>query len=124
MDLLWHLSVMITPDQIRAARALLRIEQADLARRAKVSVSTIRRIESAKMPARVQAAAMTQIRGVLEQAGAEFIEDGVRRRRPTREDPEVVYSRLKAIAAQSAAALADAPPFSEDDLYDENGLPR
>ena len=47
--------MLITPEQIRAARALLRLEQDDLARR--------------------------------------------------------------------AARLKDAPPFTEDDLYDENGLP-
>ncbi len=35
----------ITPEQIRAARALLRLEQVELAARAHVSVVTIRRLE-------------------------------------------------------------------------------
>jgi DNA-binding transcriptional regulator YiaG len=38
--------MLITPDQIRAARALLRMDQEDLARRANVSVVTVRRLEA------------------------------------------------------------------------------
>ena len=37
--------MLITPEQIRAARALLRLEQEELARRAHVSVATVRRLE-------------------------------------------------------------------------------
>ena len=39
---------MATPEQIKAARALLRMEQEELARRAGVSVTTIRRLEAAE----------------------------------------------------------------------------
>jgi DNA-binding XRE family transcriptional regulator len=48
--------LIITGEQFRAARAMARIEQTDLARQAKVSVETIKRLErtegpvSAKMP--------------------------------------------------------------------------
>ena len=38
---------MATSEQIKAARALLRMEQEELARRAGVSVTTIRRLEAA-----------------------------------------------------------------------------
>ena len=38
--------MLITPDQIRAARALLRMDQEELARRANVSVVTVRRLEA------------------------------------------------------------------------------
>ena len=38
--------MLITPAQIRAARALLRMDQEELARRANVSVVTVRRLEA------------------------------------------------------------------------------
>jgi transcriptional regulator with XRE-family HTH domain len=114
---------MITPEQIRAARALLRIEQDDLARRARVSISTIRRLEAANGAGRVSDAAVNDVRKVLEQAGAEFIDDGVRRRRQKNRDPDTLYRELRAIAERSATQLANLPPFSEADLYDEQGLP-
>ena len=38
--------MLITPAQIRAARALLRMDQDELARRANVSVVTVRRLEA------------------------------------------------------------------------------
>ena len=54
---------------------------------------------------------------------AEFIERGVRWRQRTPEEIEARVQAILAIAAESAALLKDAPPFTEDDLYDENGLP-
>ncbi len=51
----------------------------------------------------------------------EFIRDGVRRIRKEA-DPELVADLMK-IAEESARLLKDAPPFTEDDLYDQNGLP-
>ncbi|WP_242402528.1 helix-turn-helix domain-containing protein [Komagataeibacter kakiaceti] len=43
----------VTSDQIRAARALLHLPQEELARRAHVSVVTIRRLESPRTAIRV-----------------------------------------------------------------------
>jgi hypothetical protein len=43
--------------------------------------------------------------------------------RGTSEEVETRYRAGLAIAKRSAARLKDAPPFTEDDLYDENGLP-
>ena len=114
---------MITPEQIRAARALLRIEQNDLARSAHVSITTIRRIEAENGAVRVAEATIDEIRKALEAEGAEFIANGVRRRRRPPHDPERRYRELRAIAEQSAAQLANLPPFSEADLYDDQGLP-
>lgn len=115
--------MLITPEQIRAARALLRLEQEELARRARVSVVTIRRLEAANGTGRGAATTIEGVRRALEAAGAEFMEDGVRRRRERRHDPEAKYRDLKAIAERSAAQLAGMPPFSEADLYGEDGLP-
>lgn len=113
---------MITAEQIKAARALLRLEQEELARRAGVSVSTIRRAEAAYGEGLVAEQTVELVRNVLEEAGVEFIPDGVIRKRPEKRDAEALINRLRAIAERSAA-LAD-KTMTEDDLYDEAGLPR
>jgi transcriptional regulator with XRE-family HTH domain len=115
--------MLITPDQIRAARALLRMDQEELARRANVSIVTIRRLEATDGCSKVAAGTVQGIQRALEAAGAEFVERGVRRRAWTPEEVEARYQAGIAIAMRSAARLKDAPPFTEDDLYDENGLP-
>jgi transcriptional regulator with XRE-family HTH domain len=113
----------VTPDQIRAARALLRLEQAELARRAQVSVVTIRRLETAEGGERVAGSTVDGVRQVLEQAGAEFIPDGVRRRPPARPDATAVFEELRAISLRSAERLHGQEELTEADLYDEDGLP-
>jgi transcriptional regulator with XRE-family HTH domain len=117
---------MITPDQIRAARALLRLDQAEVARRAEVSLATLRRVERGCDKPRPSAQAVASIRHALESAGAEFIDHGVKRRLAARtpEEKETMFRDLMAIAKRSAEFAAKHPGgFSEDDLYDENGLP-
>jgi transcriptional regulator with XRE-family HTH domain len=114
--------MLITPDQIRAARALLRMDQEELARRANVSVVTVRRLEAPDGLGKVALGTFDEIRRALEAAGAEFIDRGVRKRKRSPEEVEARVQAILAIAAQSAARFKDAPPFSEDDLYDENGL--
>lgn len=113
----------ITPEQIRAARALLRLEQAELARRAHVSVVTIRRIEGADGGERVTPVTLDGVRQALEQAGAEFIPDGVRRRRTARPEARSLYEDLRAISLRSAARLQGRELLTDADLYDEDGLP-
>ncbi len=113
----------ITPAQVRAARALLRIEQEELARRAKVSVVTVRRLEAPDGLSKVAPGTFDEVRRALEAAGAEFVERGVRRRAWTPEEVEARYQAGLAIAKRSGARLKDTPPFTEDDLYDEHGLP-
>ena len=115
--------MLITPDQIRAARALLRMDQEELARRANVSVVTVRRLEAPDGLSKVGAGTVDEIQRAMETAGAEFLEGGVKHRAFTAEEIEARYRRIKAISERSAARFKDAPPFTEDDLYDENGLP-
>ncbi|HYZ43141.1 MAG TPA: helix-turn-helix transcriptional regulator [Stellaceae bacterium] len=113
---------MIIADQIRAARALLQLDQTDLARRAHVSLATLRRSENGA--ARVSEQAISAIQRALESAGVEFIDNGVRRRRRrTPEEREALVREIMAIAHRSAMLAAENPGFTEDDLYDENGLP-
>lgn len=114
----------ITAEQIRAARALLRLEQAELARRTQVSVVTIRRLERGQAAGRVQSGTVAEVRQALEEAGAEFIPDGVRRRHAAQPEARALYEELRAISLKSAARLADRALLTDADLYDGNGLPR
>ena len=68
----------LTAEQIRAARAMLRIEQTQLAERAGVSVETIKRLEGAKGPLKAQYETLKNIRTALEFAGVEFLDDAMR----------------------------------------------
>ena len=113
----------ITPEQIRAARALLRLEQAELARRAHVSVVTLRRLEGPDGRQRVAPVTRHGVRHALEQAGAEFIPDGVRHRRAAPPDAPSLFEDLRAISLRSAARLKGRELLTDADLYDENGLP-
>ena len=100
--------MLITPDQIRAARALLRMDQDELARRANVSVVTVRRLEAPDGLAKVAPGTLDEIQRTLEAAGAEFIDRGVRRRGRTPEEIAARYQQALAIAERSAARLKDA----------------
>lgn len=113
----------LTPDQIRAARALLRLEQAELARRAKISVVTLRRLEAEGGLGRVAAITVDSVRSALEQAGAEFISEGVRRRSVRRPDARARFDELRAISLRSADRLRGRTLLTDADLYDDNGLP-
>ena len=113
---------MITPEQIKAARALLRMEQDELAKRAGVSVTTVRRLEAAKGDYAVAGETAEGVQMALQEAGVEFIHDGVLLRRG-KEETEALIRKLHAIAQESARRLRDTPQFTEDDLYDEHGLP-
>lgn len=113
----------VTPAQIRAARALLRLDQAELAFRAHVSVVTVRRLEAIHGRARVTTNTLNGIRAVLEQAGAEFIPDGVRKRQPTRLEPGTLLNDLRAISLRSAERLEGHEIMTDADLYGEDGLP-
>jgi transcriptional regulator with XRE-family HTH domain len=76
----------ISSAQLRAARALLRWSALDLAEASKVSVSTIRRVETIEGAIPVTAANGAALRAALESAGVEFIdENGVRLRKPPKQ---------------------------------------
>ena len=82
----------LTSAQIRAARALVRWTAEDLARQSAVSLRTIRRAELAERVTSMTSPNDLAIRGALETAGVEFIDEngggpGVRLGRPTPEKP-------------------------------------
>ena len=66
---------MLQVAQLRAARALLGWRQEDVAQAAKISVATIRRIESQEGPLTGYVSTLLKIQTALEQAGIQFIDD-------------------------------------------------
>ena len=78
---------MITSEQLRAARGLLRVKQEDIAEATGVSLSTLRRWEGASGPISGSAANVDAVQKYLETAGVEFIDPngggvGVRLKQP------------------------------------------
>ena len=65
---------MIYPNQIRAARGLLDINQEELARRSKVGLATVRRIENSTDDLRTTVQVLMRIQRALESAGIIFID--------------------------------------------------
>ena len=114
--------MVITPEQIRAARALLRIEQARLAKDAGISVVTLRRLEERHGLSKVAPATVARVQQALEGAGVEFIDGGVRRSAPAPEALQAVKVDIDAIVVRSVALMAEYPPLAHDELYDESGL--
>lgn len=68
--------MQVTGEQIRAARALLRWEQTTLADHAKTPLATVQRVEDEPGPAVGDRLTINAIRGALEAAGVEFLNDG------------------------------------------------
>ena len=116
--------MLITPEQIRAARALLRMDQEELARRANVSVVTVRRLEAPDGLSKVTLGTFDEVQRALEAAGAEFVDRGVRRRRldTGRERSATSVASSTIADPKCSPSKAKLPPFTEDDLYDEDGL--
>lgn len=78
---------MISPEQCRAARALLDWSQQELADRAKVGIVTVRQLEAGQHEPR--RSTLDVVRRALEGAGVVFIDEngggaGVRLRKPSR----------------------------------------
>ncbi|MDP1668027.1 helix-turn-helix domain-containing protein [Phaeovulum sp.] len=67
---------MITSAQIRAARALLGIDQKRLAALAEISVPTIQRMESSAGNVRGWVGSLTKVVEALNRAGVDLIADG------------------------------------------------
>src|SRR5215467_8531521 len=84
---------MITIEQMRAARGLLGWSQSELAKRAGLSLPTVKRVEAGSGP-RVSDEARRRIQRALEVGGAQFIAEngggpGVRlRKRPRAKAPK------------------------------------
>ncbi|HWA01447.1 MAG TPA: helix-turn-helix domain-containing protein [Caulobacterales bacterium] len=66
---------MLTPAQLRAARALLGLDQKALADLAGVSLPTIQRMEASEGYVRGVVDTLTKVVGALEAAGVELIRD-------------------------------------------------
>jgi transcriptional regulator with XRE-family HTH domain len=66
---------MLQTAQIRAARALLGWNQADLATAAKVSIATIRRIEGKEGPVMAYVSTLMRIQSAFEKARILFLDD-------------------------------------------------
>jgi transcriptional regulator with XRE-family HTH domain len=67
---------MITSEQVRAARALLRWEQKDLAEASKISLPSIKRLEGQPGALAAQGRTADAIEAAFVRAGVKFIEDG------------------------------------------------
>jgi transcriptional regulator with XRE-family HTH domain len=64
---------MLSSEQIRAARALLRWEQKDLAEASGISLPSIKRLETQPGQLAAQPRTIADLRATLEKAGIEFI---------------------------------------------------
>lgn len=78
---------MLTGEQIRGARAMLRMEQAELAKAAGISTPTIIRLEGMKGTVSANMRTVQAIKSALVAAGVEFIDQngggpGVRLAKP------------------------------------------
>jgi predicted transcriptional regulator len=74
---------LITGRQLRAARVLIGMEQIELAKRARVAIGTIRRMESFDGEVGARTSTLSLVKRALEKAGIEFLNDdrpGVRLR--------------------------------------------
>jgi hypothetical protein len=102
--------VSVTSEQIRAARALLRWEQRDLAAASKIPLPAIESMEAVRGPLAAQAGSIEAIIAAISAAGVDFIEEngggaGVRLRKP------------QSPAISDEAALPEMPERAADD-YD------
>ena len=88
---------MITAAQLRAARALLGLDQRQLADEASVSLPTIQRMEASEGNVRGVVDTLTKVVGALDRLGIELIGEGV----TSREGGRGV--RLKAPRADGAS---------------------
>ena len=64
---------VITSEQVRAARALLRWEQRDLATASGISLPSVKRLETQPGALAAQRKTIVALRKALEKAGVEFI---------------------------------------------------
>lgn len=81
------LDLWISSEQIRAARMLLRWEQKDLAAASRISLATVKRLETLPGDLKASSTTIEAFREAIEAAGVEFIAEngggpGVRLRKP------------------------------------------
>ena len=85
---------LVTSEQLRAARAILRLEQRDLSYASKVSLATIKRLEVIPGTLTANRPTIAALQRALELAGVEFINEngggpGVRLRDPVPSRPNI-----------------------------------
>ncbi len=105
--------LLLTGEQIRAARALARIEQTELARRASLSLETIKRLERIRGPVEANARTLRAIQRAFEAIGVIFVGDetgtvGVKRRL-TETQPSVATERLRRLIYHGQLVQGAAP---------------
>lgn len=66
---------LITGRQLRAARVLLGMEQIELAKRARVAIGTVRRMESFDGEIGARTSTLMLVKRAMEKAGIEFLND-------------------------------------------------
>lgn len=66
---------MITGEQIRAARGLARLDQAELAERAGISLETVKRLERLRGPISANTTTEAAIRSAFNAVGVIFLEE-------------------------------------------------
>ncbi|MBE7186333.1 MAG: helix-turn-helix domain-containing protein [Methylobacterium mesophilicum] len=66
---------MLSSEQVRAARALLRMEQKQLAEASGISLPSIKRLETKAGPLAAQDRTVKAIQTALEAAGVQFIDE-------------------------------------------------
>jgi transcriptional regulator with XRE-family HTH domain len=103
----------ITGEQLRAARAIVRLEQSELALEAGVSVDTVKRLERMVGPLSANVTTIESLQRALERAGVIFVAEngegpGVRLRRK-HEDHDEITRQIEAIEGELAKADEDAP---------------
>jgi transcriptional regulator with XRE-family HTH domain len=100
--------------QLKAARALARMDQQELADRSGVSVPTIKRMEAGDGPIRGNYENVAAVVAVLEAAGIEFIPEngggpGVRLRKPAAATAEPAIASKPVPATRTAPAKKTRP---------------
>ncbi len=88
-----------------------------------VSVTTIRRLEAASGERLVAETTTGTVRKTLEEAGVEFIHQGVSLKSRSADDGALL-SRLRAIAERAASRQAEHEWLTDADLYGDDGLPK
>jgi transcriptional regulator with XRE-family HTH domain len=88
---------MLTGEQLRAARAMLKMEQGELAELSGVSIETIKRLERVDGPLNAQSMTLHNLQKILEAEGVIFLPEngnlpGLKLRR---DPPPVIRTRRK-----------------------------
>ncbi|MGO6846969.1 helix-turn-helix domain-containing protein (plasmid) [Rhizobium leguminosarum bv. trifolii] len=105
-------SVVITAAQMRAARALLGIDQRQLAELAGISVPTIQRMEASADVVRGNVDSLMRLLAALESAGVEVINEGA----ASTDGGRGVRLRAKLKSSESGATEPSRPfPAARDD---------